>query len=54
MVHYLTLEQVQSIFQLPKKELKHIKVGAVFTLAEREVICIINDPAFSRSNLLQS
>lgn len=52
-VHYLTVDQVADIFKMPKKEIKELKVGAVFTLAEQEVICIIADKAHSKSTLLE-
>ncbi len=52
-VHYLTADQVAEIFKMPKKELKSLKVGLVFTLAEIETICIIQDPKFSKSSLLE-
>lgn len=52
-VHYLTVDQVAEIFKMPKKEVKHLTPGLVFTLAEQEVICIIKDAAYSKSTLLE-
>jgi hypothetical protein len=46
------MEQVAELFKLPKKEIKNLKVGDVFTLAETETICIISDINFSKSILL--